>query len=1756
MRYLPATLNVRALVVPLAAVLLVARGGAAVAQPRSDIQTPVEVRSVELRFVEDGADVVIGVASEVEWTADQGPSGTLTIRLPRSVPGPRALDVTPSSGFVSRIGVGFAVPEGVPTSRITVYARQVFRHRVVRERNGCELSSVRRGRRDYRLAEATSAASQEVAPTPQPDLESSPQSTGGQADELEQDRDQIAGLERALARALDRSEQSAGLQAELQSRLDEVQRESESHRQRVSELHADRLQLIEDLRIARQAAAEASSAADAGRTSAVDRQDLEAVVSERDAARSEASELRQRLAANESELAGVVDNRENLAGELAASEDRRREESAELARISDELVSLRSSRQDASRLEQSLAGVTADRDRLARELRAASGNVEDARAAQLAETAALRRQVEELQSARDLAVQRLSEVERDLGRSEAEGTRLSIDLAAAQTRAAAGLEEESAESAALRSRVAALSQSVAEAETLAEKAAKDLEASREQAQRLEQDLADARREIEGGELEVFEGLKAELEESRRSEADLRGWLTRAPRILGVSSMAVAQSASPCLSFRPQPSRQSPVLDCLIPGTVVEVLNMRADWLRVRLADRREGWVGQRFMEASTPNDLSQLTAARQSANEEIEKLRSDRDALTSRLADFERKGVEAREAVAREQTAHTEEIERLRSQLAAATAEKSSLENQLAGAVSKSAGLAEMEAELATLAAENEASRLQQEELRQELAIVAERAMASETTAGEAERLRDRVGELEAAAAASKAASEAAQMNMRDALSTAEAEAREAVAREQTAHTEEIERLRSQLAAATAEKSSLENQLAGAVSKSAGLAEMEAELATLAAENEASRLQQEELRQELATVAERATASETTAGEAERLRDRVGELEAAAAASEAASEAAREAATEAAQMKLRDALSTAEAEAESRRQSAIVGEELKGRLARLETDTDKQLALLRSELESASTVRDQAQAEVARLERENELLAVAGAEHNELLSEHDSLRSDVESAGVQIRELEDRAAAAEAEATALRQAASSAEDLQRRLVEVESSSADQLALLRAELETASMAAIESQATIAALQLSNDRLAGERQLREAVAEDRDSLAAEADSAGRRIEELEAALATAQLNGKRLETSVSAAREKITTLRGAADEVDGLREQATGQAESIDELTAQIEGLRSELAGAQSALAQTRSDLVTSDGLVRDKMLRLTEIAGAGAIVVSSAADPCLKLRAGPAAAAEAYDCVEPGTRFTLLDLDGEWVEVAGSGDRRGWVSADYMESESGRRIRHAEADLETAQRRIGELEEAGASSEQGAAEQIASLRADLEAAREAAAAAVEVARSEAEALAAEASAAEASAGEMHAAELEKLRQELEAERRNSSQAIASRDGLTEEIRAARQRIQEFELSEGVAATETLAQVDGLRARLSEAESRLATTDSSRQQLQDDLDRAREREVELGHRLAVAEEEAAALRQTRQEFETEVASRATMEAELATAREQMLALETAEADLAVSRTELEQARRELEAADLSAETLRAEVGRLRALHEEALEEVGDDSSEEKLRVAQERIAELEFLLEEGRVEIETQVAAHSRRTAELEGELAALQRESELLREGNETLAARLAAQEPLVPVQEPVTALGPLGGVEDEPIEISLAEDETPESPRPNVRSSELASFALGWAQAWSAQDVELYLSYYSPGFQPAYGIGRSRWEAQRRERLAAPTFVEVELSSIGVRIDSPTRAAVSFSQLYRSDTFEDVVTKTLEVALEAGEWKILREVAE
>jgi tetratricopeptide (TPR) repeat protein len=98
-----------------------------------------------------------------------------------------------------------------------------------------------------------------------------------------------------------------------------------------------------------------------------------------------------------------------------------------------------------------------------------------------------------------------------------------------------------------------------------------------------------------------------------------------------------------------------------------------------------------------------------------------------------------------------------------------------------------------------------------------------------------------------------------------------------------------------------------------------------------------------------------------------------------------------------------------------------------------------------------------------------------------------------------------------------------------------------------------------------------------------------------------------------------------------------------------------------------------------------------------------------------------------------------------------------------------------------------------------------------------------------------------------------------------------------------------------------------------------------------------------------------------------------------------------------------------------------------------------------------------------------------------------------------------------------------------------------------------WADAWSGQRADIYLSYYDHRFVPPGGSSRSAWEDLRRRRLATPEYIRISLALLEVERPTPDRAIAHFVQSYESDRFRDTVTKALEmVPTEAG-WRIVGE---
>jgi outer membrane protein, adhesin transport system len=99
----------------------------------------------------------------------------------------------------------------------------------------------------------------------------------------------------------------------------------------------------------------------------------------------------------------------------------------------------------------------------------------------------------------------------------------------------------------------------------------------------------------------------------------------------------------------------------------------------------------------------------------------------------------------------------------------------------------------------------------------------------------------------------------------------------------------------------------------------------------------------------------------------------------------------------------------------------------------------------------------------------------------------------------------------------------------------------------------------------------------------------------------------------------------------------------------------------------------------------------------------------------------------------------------------------------------------------------------------------------------------------------------------------------------------------------------------------------------------------------------------------------------------------------------------------------------------------------------------------------------------------------------------------------------------------------------------------------------GWRAAWSARDLAGYLGSYASDFLPADGSPREAWEKRRRQVVGRAGDVQVTLQDVAVTMLGDDRASTTFVQQYRSSSYRDTVSKTLDWRLEGGRWRITSE---
>ena len=117
-------------------------------------------------------------------------------------------------------------------------------------------------------------------------------------------------------------------------------------------------------------------------------------------------------------------------------------------------------------------------------------------------------------------------------------------------------------------------------------------------------------------------------------------------------------------------------------------------------------------------------------------------------------------------------------------------------------------------------------------------------------------------------------------------------------------------------------------------------------------------------------------------------------------------------------------------------------------------------------------------------------------------------------------------------------------------------------------------------------------------------------------------------------------------------------------------------------------------------------------------------------------------------------------------------------------------------------------------------------------------------------------------------------------------------------------------------------------------------------------------------------------------------------------------------------------------------------------------------------------------------------------------------------------------------------------------------PNPNKnKDAELIAFANDWANAWSAKDIDLYLSKYAQDFKTPNGDALSLWQATRRQKISSQGKIVLEIEDVKLTMKAENSARIQFKQKYTSDKLTVMKNKSLLVKKIDGYWLIQEEIS-
>lgn len=99
----------------------------------------------------------------------------------------------------------------------------------------------------------------------------------------------------------------------------------------------------------------------------------------------------------------------------------------------------------------------------------------------------------------------------------------------------------------------------------------------------------------------------------------------------------------------------------------------------------------------------------------------------------------------------------------------------------------------------------------------------------------------------------------------------------------------------------------------------------------------------------------------------------------------------------------------------------------------------------------------------------------------------------------------------------------------------------------------------------------------------------------------------------------------------------------------------------------------------------------------------------------------------------------------------------------------------------------------------------------------------------------------------------------------------------------------------------------------------------------------------------------------------------------------------------------------------------------------------------------------------------------------------------------------------------------------------------------------GFLAAWSAGDIDTYLSFFKADTSPVPNLSYTSWRKQRYARVTPSKEIQVSATDVQTSFQADGKVVTEFSQFYRSANYQDRVLKSLVWENTEGDWRIISE---